>query len=123
MADHRAAFHGSAILFAVLPLGIALATIKKFGSPLRWILICLYFSLSAYLLLFLHRPRNGNELALNGVLFTVFIGCCAHFWYAYRRATAGAFITIAGFLAWASVFLVAPLMQAFLPKVAIEGEV
>jgi hypothetical protein len=59
---------------------------------------------------FQHRPGNGGDLAVNGVLFTVYIGCCIHFWIAYRRATAGAFITIAGFLAWASVFLVAPLM-------------
>jgi diguanylate cyclase (GGDEF)-like protein len=83
----------------------------------------LYCALSAYLLVFQHRPGNGDDLAQNGVLFTVYIGCCIHFWYAYRRATAGAFITIAGFLAWASVFLVAPLMQAFLPKVLVEGEV
>ena len=35
------------------------------------------------------------------ILDAVFI-----FWLAYRRATAGAFITIAGFLAWALVFVV-----------------
>jgi diguanylate cyclase (GGDEF)-like protein len=113
----------SAMLFAVLPLSIALATMERAGSPLRWFVIGLYCALSAYLLLFQHRPGNGDELAQNGVLFTVYIGCCVHFWFAYRRATAGAFITIAGFLAWASVFLVAPLMHEFLPKVAVEGEV
>ncbi len=73
------------------------------------------------LLLFQHRPGNGGDLALNAVLFTVYIGCCTHFFYAYRRATAGAFITIAGFLAWASVFLVAPVMQAFCPSIHVEG--
>jgi diguanylate cyclase (GGDEF)-like protein len=41
----------------------------------------------------------------------------------YRRATAGAFVTIAGFFAWASVFVVAPLMAAFLPQVRVESEV
>jgi diguanylate cyclase (GGDEF)-like protein len=60
---------------------------------------------------------------LNGVLFTVYLGCCIHFWYAYKRATTGAFITIAGFLAWACVFLIAPLMAAFFPDIHPEGEV
>jgi diguanylate cyclase (GGDEF)-like protein len=79
--------------------------------------------LSAFLLVFQHRAGNGADLAQNAVLFTVYIGCSVHFWFAYWRATTGAFITTAGFLAWASVFLVAPLMQAFLPSVVVEGEV
>ena len=57
------------------------------------------------------------------MLFTVYFGCCIHFFYMYRRATAGAFVTIAGFFAWASVFVVAPLMASFLPQVQIESEV
>lgn len=113
----------AAPLFGMLPLCVALSTVKKFDSPLRWIVIGLYCSLSIFLLLLQHRPGNGSDLAENAVLFTVYIGCCVHFWYAYRRATAGAFITIAGFLAWASVFLVAPLMQNLLPNVPVEGEV
>ena len=113
----------SASLFGVMPLAVALSTRKRFESPLRWTAIGLYCALSTYLLLFQHRPGNGTDLAQNGVLFTVYMGCCIHFWFAYRRGTAGAFITIAGFLAWASVFLVSPLMQAFLPTVAVEGEV
>jgi diguanylate cyclase (GGDEF)-like protein len=117
------ALNVSACLFGILPLGIALATMKKFDRPLRWALIGLYCALSIFLLLVQHRPGNGLDYAQNGVLFTVYIGCCLHFWYAFRRATAGAFITILGFLAWASVFLVAPLMAAFLPSVTVEGEV
>ena len=113
----------SAALFGLLPLAVALSTRKRFESPLRWTAIGLYCALSTFLLFFQHRPGNGPDLAQNAVLFTVYLGCCAHFWFAYRRATAGAFITIAGFLAWASVFLVAPLMQAFLPAVPVEAEV
>lgn len=117
------ALNVSAALFGILPLAIALSTRSRFESPLRWTAIGLYCALSTFLLLFQHRPGNGMELAQNAVLFTVYIGCCIHFWFAYRRATAGAFITIAGFLAWASVFLVSPLMQAFLPTVVVEAEV
>jgi len=113
----------SAGLFGVLPLTVALATLKRFNSPLRWTVVGLYSLLSVFLTLFQHRPGNGGDLALNAVLFTVYFGCCIHFWYAYRRATAGAFVTIAGFLAWAGVFLVAPLMAAFLPAAHVESEV
>jgi diguanylate cyclase (GGDEF)-like protein len=113
----------SAALFGVLPIGIALAAAKRFDNRLRWIVVALYCGLSAFLLVFQHRSANGDDLAQNAILFTVYVGCCIHFWYAYRRATVGAFITIAGFLAWASVFLVAPLMAAFLPAVHVEGEV
>ena len=113
----------SASLFGVLPLAVALATVKRLNNPLRWTVVGLYTLLSVFLLLFQHRPGNGGDLALNAVLFTVYFGCCIHFWYAYRRATAGAFVTIAGFLAWAGVFLVAPLMQAFLPAAHVESEV
>jgi hypothetical protein len=113
----------SACLFGGLPLVVALVTVKKINNPLRWGLVALYSLLSVFLLEFQHRPGNGEDLALNGVLFTVYFGCCIHFWYAYRRATAGAFVTIAGFLAWAGVFLVAPLIAAFLPAAHIESEV
>ena len=111
-----------AALFGVLPLAVGLSTVKKFESSLRWTVIGLYGSLSVFLLLFQQRP-NGTELAVNGVLFTVYLGCCIHFSMAYRRSTAGAFITIAGFLGWASVFLVAPLLHALFPAVHVEGEV
>jgi diguanylate cyclase (GGDEF)-like protein len=86
-------------------------------------IVILYCSLSVFLLLVQHRPVNGSDLALNGVLFTVYFVCCLHFWFSYRRASTGAFITIAGFLTWASVFVVAPCMQAFYPTVHIESEV
>jgi diguanylate cyclase len=113
----------SACLFCFLPLGVALATAKRFSSALRWTAVGLYSMLSVFLLLFQHRPGNGGDLALNAVLFTVYFGCCIHFWYAYRRGTAGAVVTIVGFLAWAMVFVVAPLMQAFLPVAHVESEV
>jgi diguanylate cyclase len=112
-----------ASLFGVFPVAVALVAVKRFDSPLRWTIVGLYFTLAVYLCLFQLRPDNGTELAVNGVLFTVYIGCCIHFWFAYRRATAGAFVTIAGFLAWACVFLVAPLMHAFVPTYPVENEV
>ena len=73
--------------------------------------------------MFQHRPGNGGDLALNALLFNIYFGCCTHFLYKYRRATAGAFITIAGFFSWAAVFVAAPITTAFLPQVQVECEV
>jgi len=113
----------AASLIGAAPLAIALTMARKFDHPLRWAVVLLYTSLSAFLLLFQFRPGNGPDLAVNAVLFSIYLGCCFHFWFAFRRATAGAFVTIAGFLAWASVFCVAPLMYAYWPNVHIESEV
>jgi diguanylate cyclase (GGDEF)-like protein len=112
-----------AALFGLLPLAIALFTLRNNNHRLRWTLVGLYCSLSIFLLAIQRRPGNGLNLALNAVLFSVYFGCCLHFYYAYRRRSAGAFITIAGFLAWSSVFLVAPGVSAFLPNVQLESEV
>lgn len=113
----------AAILFGALPLTLALISIRKFNHPLRWIIVSLNCALSVFLLLVQHRSPNGLDLALNGVLCTVYFGCGLHFWFSYRRSTAGAFITIAGFFAWAFVFIVGPLMGALTPGVHIESEV
>lgn len=113
----------AATLFGLLPLGIAVLTARRFHHPLRWALAALYSILSVFLLVFQLRPGNGASLAVNAVLFTVFFGCALHFWSAYRRATAGAFITIAGFFAWASVFVLGPSLAVILPDLHLESEV
>jgi diguanylate cyclase (GGDEF)-like protein len=113
----------AAALFGGIPLVVALLAARKFQHILRWTIVVLYGSLSIFLLLVQHRPGNGGDLALNGVLFTVYFVCCVHFWFTYHRASTGAFITIAGFLTWAFVFVVAPCMEAFYPKAQIESEV
>ena len=113
----------AAILFGVLPLGVAFGNLRSFTHPLRWTLVVLNSALSVFLLAVQNRPGNGPDLALNGILFTVYFGCGVHFWYAYRRATSGALITIVGFFAWANVFTIAPLMGAFLPNFHLESEV
>lgn len=112
----------AASLFGALPLGIAVYSLPRFNHPLRWTVISLYLALSVFLLAVQFRPQ-GADLALNALLFTVYLGCAIHFWYGYPRATAGAFITIAGFFAWACVFVVGPMYQRFFPSVHLENEV
>ena len=113
----------AAVLIGTMPLAVSLWDIGNFKHPLRFTLVILYASLSVFLLAIQDRPGNGLDLALNGVLFTVYMGCCIYFWYAYRRATAGAVITVLGFLAWANVFTAGPAMLTFFPNVHLESEV
>ena len=113
----------AAILYGAAPLAITLIRLNRFTHPLRWILVALYCALSIFLLSVQFRPGNGPDLAMDGVLFTVYFGCCLHFLWMHWRSTAGAFITIAGFLAWAFVFVVAPLQETFLPQFHPESGV
>jgi len=112
-----------AAMLGELPLTIAAVNWRKFNHPLRRGMVAYYFALSVLLLLIHHRPGNGDFLAENAVLFTVYLGCCLHFYSMYKRATTGAFITIAGFLAWALVFVVGPAFALLWPNIPIESEV
>ncbi len=113
----------AALLFGLVPPLFAALAVRRFQHALRWMLVTINCGLCVFLLFVQHRPGNGVELALDGVLFTVYLNCTLHFWAAYRRASAGAFITIAGFLTWASVFVVGPFVAAFYPNTHIESEV
>jgi diguanylate cyclase (GGDEF)-like protein len=113
----------AAILIGAVPLTIALATRRQFTHFLRWMLVGLNSALMLFLLGVQNRPGNGPSLALNGLLFTVYLGCCIHIRHTYRRRTAGSLITFAGFLGWAGVFVIAPLAQSQLPGSRIESEV
>ena len=100
----------AALLLGIVPLLVALLSARNFQHLLRWMMVIINCGLSVFLLLVQHRSGNGVELALDGALFTVYLCCALYFWAAYRRASTGAFITIAGFFAWASVFVVGPFM-------------
>lgn len=118
----RLALDLSAALYAILPLSVTLIRYRHFRHRLRLLMLGLYCALSVFLIAVQHQV-DGPGLALNGVLFAVYFGCCLHFWHSYRRATTGAFITISGFFAWAMVFVIAPFVQAWYPAVHIEDEV
>lgn len=121
--DAHWALNLAAVVLGLCPLAVMLVSIRRVNHPLRWILASLYGALSVFLLIFQYRPGNGSDLAWNAVMFTVYVGCCSFFSYAFRRTSAGAFVTIAGFFTWASVFIVGPMMDAFQPQVHIESEV
>lgn len=118
-----AALTVSAVLVGLLPLAVGLIGVRKVVHPLRWITVALFGALAGFMLAVQNRPGNGPDLALNALFCTVYLGCCLHFWYVYRRLATGAFVTTAGFLAWASVFVVGPSLQTYFPSLHIEDEV
>jgi diguanylate cyclase (GGDEF)-like protein len=113
----------AAILIGAGPMTVGLVALRGFNHWFRWLIIIPYCVLSGFLLVFEHRAGYGADLAINALLFNIYLGCSVHFIYRYRHATAGAFITITGFLAWAMVFLAAPVMTAYFPDVHVENEV
>jgi diguanylate cyclase (GGDEF)-like protein len=113
----------AAAMLGALPLALTLIGVRGKKHPLRWATVSLYCMLSVFLLAFQDRPGTGTMLAVNGVLFTVYFSCCVHFWFAFKRPRAGAFVTIAGFLSWASVFIIAPSINNLLPNVYFESGV
>jgi diguanylate cyclase (GGDEF)-like protein len=117
------ALNAAAALFGLGPLAITLAVVRRFSRSLRWSTVALYIALAVFLLAIQNRPGYGVNLALNAVLFVVYLGCSINFLFAYWRATAGAFITIAGFLAWAAVFVAGPWLYYLHPLIHLEAEV
>ena len=112
----------AANLYWVLPTAVAVVWVYRFRHWLRWFTVGLNAALAGFLLTLSSRVANRIDPALNAVLFAVYLGCCVHYWYAYRRRTTGAFITVAGFAAWAAVFVIAPTLQAVQPRVHVESE-
>ena len=121
--SHGWALIAASVLIGIAPLGLAMIALPHFHHPLRWIIVGMYLALSIYLMSVQSRTDGGGDLALNGLLFAVYLGCCIHFWYFYRKATAGALITIVGFWVWSSVFIIGPLLDAYRPTLKVESEV
>ena len=112
----------AAIVLGLAPLVITLASLSRFNHPLRWVLVGIYLALGTFLVIVQRLPETGQSLALNGVLFTIFTGCCINVWYSYHRATAGALITIVGFCGWAAMFLITPLAGTLMPNPQFQTE-
>jgi diguanylate cyclase (GGDEF)-like protein len=113
----------AAVFLGLGPAVVSLTDMRALHHPYRWVVLLLYVSLSIFLIVVQNRPNDGADLAINAVLFTVYLGCCIHFWFAYRQFTAGALITIVGFAAWAMVFVIGPYLEMHALNVHVENEV
>lgn len=112
-----------ALLIGAAPIGIAIGYARSFIHPLRYITVALCTALSVFLLAIENRPHTGPDLALNAIFFTVYLACAIHFLVIFRYLGAATFVTTAGFLAWASVFVLVPFLQTVMPSSRMDGEV
>jgi len=117
------ALTAAAVAIGAAPMAVLILSLTRFNHPFRWITMLPYCLLSVFLLVFQHRPGSGIELAIDAVLFNIYLGCSLHFIYRYRRATAGTFITITGFLSWAALFLVSPVTVAHIGQVQPRNDI
>jgi diguanylate cyclase (GGDEF)-like protein len=113
----------AAVLVTICPLAVTLASIRAVNQRSSWIVVAFCASLSIFLLIVQNRHPYGRLVAWFGFLFTVYIGSWFFTFWAHRRATAGAFVTNVGFLAWALVFVLEPLLHSLWPRIYVEGEV
>jgi diguanylate cyclase len=116
-------FDSCAVFIALGPLLVALFYVRYAQHTLRWLTVGLQFALGAELLV-LRRQTGGNlDLCVNAILLVIYLGCCLYFWYTHQTGTTGSIITIGGFFAWASVFVVAPAFDHFLPSFKVQDEI
>ena len=117
------AFDACALSIALGPLAVGLYYIRNQQHLLRWLTVGLQFALGAELLVLRRQSGGSTELCVDAILFVVYLGCALYFWHTHQTATTGSIITISGFFAWSVVFVVAPLMDHYLPSFKLEGEV
>jgi diguanylate cyclase (GGDEF)-like protein len=117
------AFDACSVSIALGPLAVGLYYIRNSQHALRWLTITLQFALGVVLLVLRRQSGGDPSLCLNAILFAVYLGCCLYFWYTHPEGTTGSIITICGFLAWALVFVAAPLGTHYFPGLKFEGEV
>lgn len=122
-SSHPWAMDSAAVLVTLCPLAVVLASLRQVNDPRRWAVLAFCAALSVFLLAVQNRHPYGVPIAWNGFLFVDFLGSCFFTAWAWRRAAAGAIVTITGFTGWSLVFVLEPLHQAFWPRVPIESEV
>lgn len=113
----------AAVLVTVLPLAVILASLRSMKDKWRWAVLGICGLLTIFLLMVQNRRPYGVTIAWNGFLFVAYIGACLFAFCTYRRATAGAFVTVAGFFGWSLVYVLEPMQQIFWPRVPIENEI
>src|SRR5208283_5088362 len=67
--------------------------------------------------------RSQFEVGLILILCGLNLSVAVLYWRRFRRATAGVFTTVFGFVAWGGVFPTAMLLSIFAPSVHVESEV
>ena len=114
---------GAAVLLGLAPLLLTILLWHKERYPVRLISVIGSLALCIFLLVVEHRGTFGLELAQNAILTTLYLTTTLFFWWVYGFRTAGATITVSGFVAWFMVFPVSILLEIYAPAVHIESEI
>ncbi len=102
----------AAVLVGLVPMTIAVATLRTLRHPIRWMIACLHVVLAVYLIAVQNTPKIGPSLACNGMLLIIYFGCVLHFIYRFDRRSIGTLITMTGFMAWSATYLAQVLATA-----------
>jgi diguanylate cyclase len=114
--------NSAATVLCLAPLALTLLYPAWSTRTLRLTVTLLHLGMWPVLWMVRNRP-DGVDLSFDAILFVLYMGCAAHFWYHNRKATSGALIGIIGFILWAAVFIVAPLLAQSFPSVVLETEI
>ena len=117
------AFDIAAMFITSGPLTVGLYYRRYRQHTLRWITVGLHTALGLGLLAYGRFSSGFPEFGLSAILATVYFECCVYFWYTHRKRSAGSIVTVAGFLAWASVFPLAPFVSRTFATLHLENEV
>lgn len=112
----------SEALVGTVPILLSIFARRWTSLSLRWIMSLLHLTMWFALWKVQSNP-DAVGLSFDIVLFTVYLGCAIHFWYRYRTKTTGSLIGLSGFILWACVFAIGPMLGTYFPTVNVESEV
>jgi diguanylate cyclase (GGDEF)-like protein/PAS domain S-box-containing protein len=95
------------------------ATVARAAVARRWGTAILAATSVWLALLLWHGERDNSVYP---ILSEIFLLNALLYWEDFRRSTAGVWVTVSGLAAWGSVFPCAVLMEAYLPRVNVIGE-
>lgn len=113
----------TAIAIGLAPLSVAVYYLRYSQHALRWLTVGLQFALGAELLVLRRQSHGDLNLCVDAILLVVYFSCCLYFWYTHKISTTGSTITVCGFFAWSMVFVIAPMLEHYLPHLKIESEI
>lgn len=113
----------AAIAIGLAPLSVAIYYLRYSQHALRWLTVGLQFALGAELLVLRRQSHGDLSLCIDAILFVVYFSCCLYFWYTHKISTTGSTITVCGFFAWSLVFVIAPMLEHYLPSLKVETEI
>jgi len=113
----------AAILVAGVPLAVTIASLRTLREWRFWTIGAFCSTLSIFLLSVQNRRPWGTPIAWEAFLFVVYLTCACLAAFTERPTTAGTKVVVCGFIGWALVFLLEPLLWVLWPQLHVETEI